>query len=114
MVKFKPLDKALVETVDVGVLATIKGDASGLKEVRGGDTERAMIDGADTAEVIALPLTNGVGAAFSSVNLEDDVSEAGVEESAFIIGMSLIFGEDKDDDEDKLEFECILPNPRLT
>lgn len=104
-VRFKPLDATLVADADIGALLAVDRDI-GLNRVRGGDIDRVPL-GADIAEV--GPATNGVRPVFSSGIKEDEISAGTVEESALIIGMSLILGDD-----DEREFVVIWPNPRLT
>ena len=92
-VRFKPLRFAtFVAAADVGALLAVDRDI-GLNIVRGGDTDRVAV-GPDIAGV--GPATNGVKPVFSSGIKEDEITAAGtVEESALIIGMSLIFGDDE-------------------
>lgn len=103
-VKLKPLAVKLVAGVDVCMLPTAEGDI-GLNSVRGGDVARVTA-GVDKVEV--EPAMNGVGAALSSI--VGDKGLGPVDVSAFTIGMSLILGEDTDEEE-VMEFALLLPKP---
>ena len=107
VVKLMPPAVKLVAGVVVWVLPIAEGDI-GLNSVRGGDVARVTA-GVDKVEVV--PAINGVGAAFSSIVGDKGFGPVGV--SAFRIGMSLILGEDADEEE-MMEFALVLPKPLLT